>query len=86
MKKLKIQLSEMVKSARKSENITQKELAKLMNTKQESISRSDKEGYSVEMAEKALNAMGMKLAFHHISFGTEKSYTTYFIGGMSNQE
>lgn len=80
--KLQKELAEIVKTARQSENLTQHQLARKMNTKQSSLARSEQNGFSVSMAEKALKAMGMKLAFHHISYGTKHKQTICFLGGM----
>jgi ribosome-binding protein aMBF1 (putative translation factor) len=81
-KYLEKELAKMVKSARLSSKLSQKELAEKAHTKQEGISRCEKNGFSVYMAEKCLNAMGYKIGFNHITVGNKQGKQVYFLGGL----
>lgn len=74
-------LREQMAEARSISGMTQKELAKKINTKQESISRFENKGTSsIATAEKFIKACGLTLTFHHISLTQEdgSQYTSFY--------
>jgi hypothetical protein len=54
-----------------------------MKTTSERISRAERHGCEVHFAERAMAALGLRIAFHHVSYGTRDNHTTLFLGGMN---
>lgn len=69
-KDLKFEMSSMIQEARVYKGITQKELAKKMGTKQESISRIENGNHmpSLDFLQKMAKALGTELIFPKFTF------------------
>lgn len=83
---LERELASIVRSHRQQSGLTQAALARKMKTKQPSIARSERNGFTVALAEKTLAAMGQRLGFNHISVGTIQNHSFYFLGGILYQD
>lgn len=81
-KRLNKELGNAVESFRKERKLSQNQLAKKSGVYQTSISRAEKNGCGLELAEKLLKAMGGKIGINHLTYGDEKSATSVFMGGI----
>jgi len=74
-------LKETMHYARFCAGLTQKELAKKMDTKQPNIARWETRGTaSIETAERFIRACGYQLKFHHVSILNKRGGYTLFFG------
>ena len=72
-------LASVLKNARLSKNMTQQQLAKLVKTKQTSISRMENGNISsIRFAEKVATALGYSLRFNHITLENNQGSISSF--------